>query len=260
MSFLSIKPLHYKNGGSMKTAVITGGSSGIGLAIAKRYAGLNYQVYSLDLNAPPVDSNINFIQCNMANETEINQAFETIHAVNKQVDVLVNNCGLQFMSPVDEFPTEKWKLLIDVMLTSPFLCTKAVLPRMKENKSGRIINISSVHGKLASPFKSAYVAAKHGVLGFAKVVAKEVGEYGITVNSICPGFVDTPLMRNQIQKQMELNNLSEEEVLRQIFLKDQDIKKLTTPDQVADLCEFLSGNAASTITGEAYSISGGWGA
>lgn len=244
----------------MRTAVITGGSSGIGLAIAKRYRALNYQVYSLDLNAPPIESDINFIQCDMSNENQILNAFEQIHSINDQVDVLVNNCGLQYLSPVDEFPTEKWKLLIDVMLTSPFICTKAVLPSMKARQSGRIINISSVHGKMASPFKSAYVAAKHGVLGFAKVVAKEVGPYGITVNSICPGFVDTPLMRNQIQKQMELNKLSEKEVLDQIFLKDQDIKQLTTPDQVADLCEFLSSHAARTITGEAYNISGGWGA
>ena len=244
----------------MKVAVITGGSSGIGLAIAKRYQALDYHVYSLDLNSPPIDSKIDFIKCNMAKEDEIITAFNKIHKTAPQVNVLVNNCGIQYLSPVDEFPTEKWKLLIDIMLTSPFICSKLVLPKMKENNTGRIINISSVHGKMASPFKSAYVAAKHGVLGFTKVVAKEVGSYGITVNSICPGFVDTPLMRNQIQKQMELNKLSEKEVLEQIFLKDQDIKQLTTPDQVADLCEFLSGHAARTITGEAYNISGGWGA
>ena len=244
----------------MKTAVVTGGSSGIGLAIAKRYRELNFNVYSLDLNVPPSDADISFIKCDMSQEIEILEAFEKIHSKHSHVSVLVNNCGLQYMSPVDNFPTQKWKLLLDVMLTSPFICTKSVLPKMKENNEGRIINISSVHGKMASPFKSAYVAAKHGVLGFTKVVAKEVGEYGITVNSICPGFVDTPLMRNQIKKQMELNNLSEQEVLRQIFLKDQDIKTLTTPNQVADLCEFLSGRAASTITGEAYNISGGWGA
>jgi 3-hydroxybutyrate dehydrogenase len=131
---------------------------------------------------------------------------------------------------------------------------------MKQIGRGRIINISSVHGKLASPFKSAYVAAKHGVLGFTKVVAKEVGSFGITVNSICPGFVDTPLMRNQIEKQMLLNNLTEQEVLEKIFLKDQDIKQLTSPEQIADMCEFLASSKASTITGEAYNISGGWGA
>lgn len=244
----------------MKAAVITGGSSGIGLAIAFRYKELGLKVYSLDLNAPPADSEITFIKCDMSNEDEILQAFKTIHSNHSHVSILVNNCGLQFMSPVDNFPTDKWKLLLDVMLTSPFICTKSVLPNMKKYNEGRIINISSVHGKMASPFKSAYVAAKHGVLGFTKVVAKEVGEYGITVNSICPGFVDTPLMRNQIQKQMELNSLTEQEVLNQIFLKDQDIKQLTTPNQVADLCEFLSGRAASTITGEAYNISGGWGA
>jgi 3-hydroxybutyrate dehydrogenase len=164
------------------------------------------------------------------------------------------------MAPLEDFPTATWKKLIDVMLTSTFICTKLVVPGMKKLGKGRIINISSVHGKLASPYKSAYVAAKHGVLGFTKVVAKEVGPFGITVNSVCPGFVDTPLMRNQILKQMELNNFSEQEVLEKIFLKDQDIKQLTSPEQIADMCEFLASKNASTITGEAYNISGGWGA
>ena len=145
------------------------------------------------------------------------------------------------------------------MLTGTFLCTKAVIPAMKARKHGRIINISSVHGKLASPFKSAYVAAKHGVLGFAKVAAIELAPDSITVNTICPGFVDTPLMRNQVRSQMELNNLSEEEVLARVFLKDSHIKSLTTPAQVADMVAFLCSESASTITGEAYNVSGGWG-
>jgi len=130
---------------------------------------------------------------------------------------------------------------------------------MKKNGHGRVINISSVHGKLASPFKAAYVAAKHGVLGFAKVMAMEGAEFGITVNTICPGFVDTPLMRTQVKSQMELNNLTEKEVLDQVFLKAQNIKKLTDPSQVADMVSFLVSNKASTITGEAFNISGGWG-
>lgn len=244
----------------MKVSVVTGGSSGIGLAIAKKFSELNYISYSLDLNPPADDKNIHFIKCNVADEKEVKEAFATIEAKSSSVDVLVNNCGFQYLSPIEEFPIDKWRQMIDVMLTGTFLCSQSVIPKMKEKEFGRIINISSVHGKLASPFKSAYVAAKHGVQGLSKVIAKEVGSHGITVNCICPGFVDTPLMRNQVRQQMELNNLSEQEVLEKIFLKEQDIKKLTSPQQVAQLCEFLSSSAASTITGEAYSISGGWGA
>lgn len=244
---------------NMKVAIVTGGSSGIGLAIAQKFYQKEIRTYSLDLN-PPDDKHIAFIKCDMSKEEEVLAAIKKVEEEAGPVSYLVNNCGLQFMSPVDEFPTDKWKLLIDVMLTGTFLTTKAVLPLMKKNKFGRIINVSSVHGKLASPYKSAYVSAKHGVLGFTKVVAKEVGEFGITVNSICPGFVDTPLMRKQIKSQMELNQLSEQEVLDQIFLKNQDIKKLTSPEQVADMCAFLISESAATITGEAYNISGGWGA
>jgi len=163
------------------------------------------------------------------------------------------------MAPLEEYPLEKWQLLIGVMLTGTFLCTKASWPSMKKLGRGRVINISSVHGKLASPFKSAYVAAKHGVLGLAKVAAIERAPHGITVNTICPGFVDTPLMRDQVKSQMELNKLSEQEVLERVFLKDQQVKKLTSPDQVADFVCFLASDTANTITGEAFNISGGWG-
>ena len=150
-------------------------------------------------------------------------------------------------------------MLIGVLLTGTFLCSREVFTDMKANKFGRIVNISSIHGKVASPFKAAYVSAKHGVLGLAKVIALEGAEHGITVNSICPGFVDTPLMRNQVKSQMELNNLSEQEVLNKIFLKDQCIKELTSVDQVASLVSYLISPGASNITGEALNMTGGWG-
>lgn len=239
-----------------KIAIVTGGSSGIGLAIVNRFKNLGYHAVSWDLKQAP--DNLPFQKCDVTNEEEVQNNIRELQEIGN-IEVLVNNCGLQFMSPVEEFPLDKWKLLIDVLLTGTFICSKAVIPSMKERRFGRIINISSIHGKIASPFKSAYISAKHGVLGFSKVVAKETGEFGITINSICPGFVDTPLMRNQVKSQMELNNLSEEEVLQKVFLKDQAVKKLTSPEQVADLTEFLASTKASTITGEAYSISGGWG-
>jgi 3-hydroxybutyrate dehydrogenase len=239
------------------TAVVTGASSGIGRAIAERLLADGYRVVNWDLRAPPeVDPRIPHVFCDVSREDAVQAALKETGA---DVGVLVNNSGLQSMSPIDEFPLEKWNQLIGVMLTGTFICTKTVLPGMRRLKRGRIINISSVHGKLASPYKSAYVAAKHGVLGFAKVAAIEAAPDNITVNTICPGFVDTPLMRTQVKSQMELNNLSEEEVMQKVFLKDQHLKKLTSPAQVAAMVSYLASDDAATVTGEAFNISGGWG-
>lgn len=242
-----------------KTAIVTGASSGIGKAIAESLLEQSYEVFNFDLRPPEESSQIHFVECNVCEEDQVSRAVNTVKEKTGRVDVLVNNCGLQFMAPIDEFPKEKWDLLINVLLTGTFLCSREAYKVMKENGYGRIINISSVHGKLASPFKAAYVAAKHGVLGLAKVIAVEGAEHGITVNTICPGFVDTPLMRKQVASQMELNNLSEEEVLSQIFLKAQNVKKLTSTNQVASMLKYLISDDAQTITGEAFNISGGWG-
>lgn len=239
------------------TAVVTGASSGIGRAVALRLLADGHRVVNWDLRPPAeIDSNIPHIFCDVSSEAAVTDAVKN---TGGDIGILVNNSGLQFMAPVDEYPLEKWNQLIGVMLTGTFLCTKAVLPSMKKLKHGRIVNISSVHGKLASPFKSAYVAAKHGVLGLSKVVAIEAAPFGITVNTICPGFVETALMREQVKSQMALNNFSEEEVLQKVFLKDQHIKQLTSPDQVAEMVSYLTSKSASTITGEAFNISGGWG-
>lgn len=241
-------------------AIVTGASSGIGLAVAQRLVQAGYVVANWDLKAPAQASqDIHFVQCDVSQESAIQRAYQETLATHGICQVLVNNCGLQFMSPIEEFPLEKWNQLIGIMLTGTFLCTKTVLPNMRTLGKGRIINISSVHGKLASPFKAAYVAAKHGVLGFAKVAAIEAAPHRITVNTICPGFVDTPLMRQQVKSQMELNNLQEDEVLQRVFLKDSHIKQLTSPEQVADMVAYLASDSAATITGEAFNISGGWG-
>ncbi|MBY0517054.1 MAG: 3-hydroxybutyrate dehydrogenase [Bacteriovoracaceae bacterium] len=241
-------------------AVVTGASSGIGRAIAIALSEAGHKVVNWDLRAPlEADPRIPHVFCDVSSEAAVIKAAQDTHALVGDVGILINNSGLQFMAPLDEFPIEKWQQLIGVMLTGTFLCTKNLWPMMKKLNSGRVINISSVHGKLASPFKSAYVAAKHGVLGLAKVAAIEGAPFNITVNTICPGFVDTPLMRDQVKSQMELNKLSEQEVLERVFLKDQQIKKLTHPDQVAQFVLFLASDNASTITGEAFNISGGWG-
>lgn len=245
---------------SQPCAVVTGASSGIGFAVARRLVAAGYSVVNWDLRAPAeTEKGIHFISCDVSSEAKVQEANRATEELFGPAVVLVNNCGLQFMSPIEEFPADKWEKLIGIMLTGTFFCTKAVLPGMRTLKKGRIINVSSVHGKLASPFKSAYVAAKHGVLGFAKVAAIEAAPHNITVNTICPGFVDTPLMRQQVKSQMELNNLQEDEVLQRVFLKDQHIKKLTSPEQVADFVAYLVSESASTITGEAFNISGGWG-
>lgn len=244
---------------SNQIAIVTGAASGIGLAIAQKLLSANITTIGWDLHVPEKDLGFPVIQCDVSKEASVAEAYAQVKNKWGAADILVNNCGLQFMSPIEDFPLEKWNQLIGVLLTGTFLCSRAVFKDMKEKKFGRIINISSVHGKLASPYKAAYVAAKHGVHGLGKVMAIEGGEFNITVNNICPGFVDTPLMRNQVKSQMELNNMSEEDVLKNVFLKAQHIKKLTAPSQVADMTYFLCSPSASTITGESFSISGGWG-
>lgn len=242
-----------------KLAIVTGASSGIGRSIADLLVKNGYQAVNWDLRPSKEPSPHPHIECDVSQEDRVLKAYAETKSKYGTPYLLVNNSGLQFLSPVEDFPIEKWNLLTGVLLTGTFLCSKVVIKDMKAANTGRIINISSIHGKLASPFKSAYVASKHGVLGLAKVLAIELAPNNITVNSICPGFVDTPLMRGQVKEQMDLNKLPEEQVLNDIFLKQQYLKKLTSPEQVADLVMYLASDSASTITGEAFNISGGWG-
>jgi 3-hydroxybutyrate dehydrogenase len=242
-----------------KVAAITGAASGIGLEIALSLKDLGFTSICLDIKTPPTKHNLVSYQCDVSQEKVVSEVFNLIAKEHGPCAVLINNSGLQYMSPIDEFPIEKWDQLLGVILTGTFLCSRFAIPQMKSQNWGRIINISSVHGKEASPYKAAYVAAKHGVLGLTKVIAKELAPYNITANSICPGYVDTPLMQSQVAQQMALHKISKNEVLESVFLKNQDIKKLTTPKQVADMVKFLISDSASTITGEAFNVSGGWG-
>ncbi len=242
-----------------KLAIVTGAASGIGLQVGLDLIKAGYRCASLDIRKPDEDNGIHYYQCDLSKSDEVEKAFNDIRKDHGKCSVLVNNSGLQFMSPIDEFPIQKWNLLIGVMLTGTFQCSQEAFKDMKQLGGGRIINISSVHGKLASPYKVAYVSAKHGVLGLSKVVALEGAPHNITSNTICPGFVDTPLMQKQVKDQAELNKLTEQEVLDSIFLKNQAVKKLTSPKQVSDLVQYLISDSASTITGEAFNVSGGWG-
>jgi 3-hydroxybutyrate dehydrogenase len=174
------------------------------------------------------------------------------------VDVLVNNAGIQHVAPVDEFPLDKWDAIIAINLSSAFHTVRAALPAMKARGWGRIVNIASAHALVASPFKSAYVSAKHGIAGFTKTVALEVAEQGITVNAICPGYVLTPLVEKQIPDTAKARGISEEAVKRDVLLAAQPTKKFVGVDEIAGLTAFLCSDAAASITGAILSIDGGW--
>ncbi|MGH2403929.1 MAG: 3-hydroxybutyrate dehydrogenase, partial [bacterium] len=175
-----------------------------------------------------------------------------------KLDILVNNAGLQYVAPIAEYPEAQWERLMGVMLTGTFLCTKYALPHMIRARWGRVVNIASAHGLIASPFKSAYVSAKHGIVGFTKVAALELGEHAITVNAICPGYVRTPLVEGQIEDLARTHGMLASEVVEKIMLAPVAIKRLIEPDEVAAFAVYLCTDAAAMITGVTHTIDGGW--
>ncbi|MBN2232685.1 MAG: 3-hydroxybutyrate dehydrogenase [Deltaproteobacteria bacterium] len=251
-----------------KTAIVTGAGSGIGKAIARRFAAAGARVAVVDLNGDAAGASAAEISaaggtaraltCDVANEQSVADMAATVVDTWGSADIIVNNAGLQFISRVEEFPLTKWNQLIGVMLTGAFLCTRACVPHMKRRGWGRIINISSAHGKAPSPWKCAYVSAKHGILGFTKVMACELAEWNITANSICPGYVLTPLVEKQIKDLAVQYGIDESEVPQQVLLKNQPLKKLVSTAEVADLALYLASDQAQCVTGQALSIDGGW--
>jgi len=246
-----------------KTALITGGGSGIGKAIAKTFSAAGAAVIVNDVRedvgreaADEIDGI--FVHADLADMDSTRQLAKAATEVNGRIDIIVNNAGFQHVAPVDEFPDELWAKMVQVMLVAPFQLTKYVLPGMKQNGWGRIINISSIHGLVASPYKSAYNSAKHGLIGFTKTVALEVGEFGITANAICPGYSRTPLVEAQIADQAKSHGISEDEVISKIMLEPAAIKRIIEPDEIADLAMFLASDSARSITGSSYSIDLGW--
>lgn len=253
-----------------KAAIVTGSTSGIGqgMAYALAKAGCNVMLNGLgDADVIEKDrtkmeketgSKIAYNGADMTKPDQIADLIAQTKSKFGSVDIIVNNAGVQHVAPIDEFPPEKWDQIIAINLTSAFHMTRLALPHMKAAGWGRVINLASAHALVASPFKSAYVAAKHGLAGMTKSVALEVAEKNITVNAICPGYVKTPLVDKQIGDQAKARGISEEEVVKTVILGAQPTKKFTTVEQIGDLCVFLCSDSAENITGTMIPVDGGW--
>jgi len=251
-----------------KVAVVTGAASGIGYAIAKSFAqaGANCVIADIDPSAgeraraelEAVGPACHFVATNVSDAAQVRRLTDTAVEKFGRLDILVNNAGLQYLSPVVDFPEERWDDLIGVILTGTFLGCKYALPHMIRQKWGRIVNIASLHGKVGSPFKAAYVSAKHGVLGLTKVVALEVAEHKVTSNAICPAYVRTALVEKQIQEQAHRHGISPDDVVRKIMTEPAAIRRLLEPEEVAALALYVCSDEAAGITGAALDIDLGW--
>ncbi|EFI52590.1 3-hydroxybutyrate dehydrogenase [Afipia sp. 1NLS2] len=253
-----------------KAAVITGSTSGIGLAYARALAKAGANIVLNGMGEPAdIEKERSGIEsefgvkavhspADMTRPAEIEQMIALGEKTFGSVDILINNAGIQFVSPVEEFPPEKWDAIIAINLSSAFHAIRAAVPGMKKRGWGRIINTASAHSLVASPFKSAYVAAKHGIAGLTKTVALELATFKITCNAISPGYVWTPLVEKQIPDTMKARNMTKEQVIKDVMLQAQPTKEFVTSEQVAALAVYLCGDDAAQITGANLSIDGGW--
>ena len=253
-----------------KLALVTGSTSGSGLGIAKNFASKGINVVLNGFGDPTaieeIRSNLSkeygvevrYSNADMSKVDEIEAMIKTIEDEFGAVDILVNNAGIQHVSPVEDFPAEKWNAIIAINLSASFHTIRAALPKMKAKGWGRIINIASAHALVASPYKSAYVAAKHGIAGLTKTVALETATFGVTMNAICPGYVWTPLVEKQIPDTAKTRGITEEQVINDVMLHSQPTKKFVTIDQVAALAHYLVSDDAASVTGAMIPIDGGW--
>lgn len=254
-----------------KSAIITGSTSGIGLGIAQALAkeGVNIMINGFG-DAAAIEAERTGIEklgvkalysgADMSKPAEIRQMVKDAETAFGSVDIMISNAGIQNVQPIDEFDDAKWDAIIAINLSAAFHGIKSAAPGMKKKGWGRIINIASIHGLVASEFKSAYVAAKHGVVGLTKVAALDLAPYGITANAICPGYVDTPLVRKQIPEQAKAHNMSEKDVIAKVLLKTHAIKEFVTVDDIAAMVLYLCSDAARCITGTPMVIDAGWSA
>jgi 3-hydroxybutyrate dehydrogenase len=245
-----------------KRALVTGAASGIGLAIAREFAASGADVVLSDVSADALRDVAGSIPRAVSLPADLSSR-DAVHAVAANagpIDILVNNAGLQHVSPVDEFDEAKWDTLVSVMLTAPFLLIRALVPGMYAKNWGRVLNIGSVHSLIASPYKSAYVSAKHGLVGLTKTVALEAAarSQGVTVNVICPSYVRTPLVEKQTRDQARVHGIPEAEVLERVMLTSNAIKRLIEPQEVAQTAAFLCREEAWSITGATLTMDAGW--
>jgi 3-hydroxybutyrate dehydrogenase len=239
-----------------RRALVTGGASGIGAACVHRLAAAGAHVVVADIDGEGAEKVAQDV-AGSAWQIDLSDV-DALAELSLEVDVLVNNAGVQYVAPIEEFPPDRFRLILTLMLEAPFLLVRSALPHMYEQGFGRVVNISSVHGLRASPYKSAYVAAKHGLEGLSKVVALEGGARGVTSNCVNPAYVRTPLVDKQIADQAAVHGISPDEVIEKIMLTESAIKRLVEPEEVADLVAFLTGPSASFINGASYTMDGGW--
>jgi len=245
-----------------RVALVTGTSSGIGEAVVRHFCDQGHQVLAVDFNPAGKEiaeqAGAAFFQADLTDADACKAAGAEALKRYGRVDILVNNAGIQHVAPIETFPETKWRQIIDLMLTAPFLLSQAVWPSMRDNGWGRIINIASVHAQVASPGKAAYISAKHGMIGLTKTAALEGGSQGITANAICPAYVKTPLVDNQIADQAKMHHMAEQEVIESIMLKNAAVKRLIEPVEVAELVGYLASDLAGAVTGASWNIDLGW--
>lgn len=247
----------------MRKVFITGGASGIGEACVEAFVNAGHHVAFVDINKENGEkvaarTGAQFFEADLIAPGEAAAVTHEAISALDGLDVLVPNAGVQFMSPIDTFPEDTWRDLLELLLTAPFILTKTAWEALKASKTGRIVHIGSAHSLAASPYKSAYVAAKHGIAGLAKVTAQEGGEYGITCNVVAPAYVKTPLVRQQLAKQAETRGISEQEVEEKVFLAGAAVKRMLEPSDVADLVMYLARPESWAMTGTVYPIDTGW--
>lgn len=245
-----------------RVALVTGTSSGIGAAVVKHFCELGHQVLAVDFNpagkATAEKAGAAFFEADLTDPSACRGAVADAVKRFGGVDILVNNAGIQHVASIETFPEEKWRQIMDLMLTAPFLLTQAAWPHMREKGWGRIVNVASIHAQVASPGKAAYISAKHGMIGLTKTAALEGGEQGITANAVCPAYVKTPLVDNQIADQAKLHGMDEQEVIEKVMLKEAAIKRLIEPEEVAQLVAYLASDSAGAVTGSSFNIDLGW--